>query len=169
LLREADGRFGFKPQGNPPVVLPDLQALNNPYAAMAKASVGERACAALPILNSKEVPQATPPPSRSTPSLLSHSSSRSTSIQPLSATASTYTFSEDLLDPSLRSVGYQPDDNVALRREIEPEELDTSNPSAYGSDESDGNADDNDTNTDGDAEEFGWAEVGKHHDAHPGK
>ncbi|KAG0705571.1 hypothetical protein DFH29DRAFT_872920 [Suillus ampliporus] len=154
LLHEADGHFGFDPWGNPPMVPPgtepDLQVLNNPYIAMARSAAERHACATPPVLGNEDVLQSAPPSQ-------SHSMSTSTSIQPSSVAMSMHNF-EELLEPSLQSVSHQPGDNV---RSQGMESRDSDTLSADESDESNGDAN-------GGSKEFSWAEVGKHHGAHPG-
>jgi hypothetical protein len=167
-LRSAGGRFGFDPsQGNQPIVPPgtepDLQALNNPYVAMAKRNFAKSthtdAEGFSTAAGNKNLPRSASPSQYSfTTGLLSHPSSRSTSIQPSAAASRTRvvsTFSEELLDPSLLPTG-QPGESKLT----EPEDVDTSS-----SDESHAS----DEDVDGDEEEFGWAEVGERRDAHPGE
>jgi len=76
----------------------------------------------------------------------------------------TSTFSEELLDPSLRSVSHQPND-ILGSQPTGPEDSDTSSSDESSADDEDVDDDDNECS----GPEFGWAEVGERHSAHPGE
>jgi hypothetical protein len=168
MLRKTGGRFGFQtPQGDTPIVPPgtepDLQALNNPYIAMAKKNAQNRNRNAVQsltgghqspfnVLVNGDLQHSVPP---SVP--LSRHSSAARVIP---------TFSEEHLDPSLWTVGYEPKINLSSQQ-LDSDDLDTSDSgeSNVGGEDDDDPADSDDTGE----KEFGWAEVGKRHLAHPGK
>ncbi|KAG1733959.1 hypothetical protein EDB19DRAFT_1911300 [Suillus lakei] len=167
MLRKTGGRFGFQtPQGDTPIVPPgtepDLQALNNPYIAMAKKNAqnhNHNAVQSLTgghqspfnVLVNGDLQHSVPP---SVP--LSRHSSAARVIP---------TFSEEHLDPSLQTVGYEPKINLSSQQ-LDSDDLDTSDSgeSNVGGEDDDDPADSDDTGE----KEFGWAEVGKRHLAHPG-
>ncbi|KAG1836787.1 hypothetical protein DFJ58DRAFT_846771 [Suillus subalutaceus] len=145
-LCETGARFGFQiPQGNPPIVQPgtepDLQAINNPYMTMTKKDAENRARSAAQSLTGGR--------------LLSH---------PLSSARVVSTFSEEHLDPSLRTASYEHRTNISSQH---PNSKDSDNSS---SDESRASGKDSDDSADIDnsgEREFGWAEVGRRHSVHP--
>jgi hypothetical protein len=79
----------------------------------------------------------------------------------------TSTFSEELLDPSLRSASHQPND-ILGSQPTGPEDSDTSSSDESSADDEDVDDGDDDDNECG-GPEFGWAEVGERHSAHPGE
>ncbi|KAG1792927.1 uncharacterized protein HD556DRAFT_1444006 [Suillus plorans] len=169
-LREMGGHFGFQiPQGNPPIVPPgtepDLQAINNPYMTMTKKDAENHARSAAQSLTGGHQS------SSSGPSNLLRSVSAlpvatlGLPSRPLSSARVLLTFSEEHLDPSLRTVSYEHRTNISLQH---PNSEDSNTSS---SDESSASGEDSDdpANIDNAGErEFGWAEVGGRHSAHPG-
>jgi hypothetical protein len=154
-----------------------LQVLNNPYVAMAKADAAKHTHAYIEDSSSfsasgnGDLPRSVPPSrASSTTGLLSRPQSRFASIQPSSAASSmriTSTFSEELLDPSLRSASHQPND-ILGSQPTGPEDSDTSSSDESSADDEDVDDGDDDDNECG-GPEFGWAEVGERHSAHPGE
>lgn len=168
MLRETGRRFGFQTrQGDTPIVPPgtepDLQALNNPYVAMAKKDAQNRTCNTVQSLAGGRQSSF----SGLANGDLQHSVPPSAPLsRHLSAARVVPTFSEERLDPSLRTVGYEPKTNLSLQQS-DSDDLDTSDSgeSNVGGEDDDDPADSDDAGE----REFGWAEVGKRHRAHPGK
>ncbi|KAG1842821.1 hypothetical protein C8R48DRAFT_780933 [Suillus tomentosus] len=169
-LRETGGHFGFQiPQGNPPIVPPgtepDLQAINNPYTTTTKKDAQNRARSAAQSLTGGHQSSSSGP---SNGDLLRSVSALPVATlglpsRPLSSARVLPTFSEEHLDPSLRTVSYERRANISLQHP-DSEDSDTSS-----SDESSGEDSDDPADIDNAGErEFGWAEVGGRHSAHPG-
>ncbi|KAG1737281.1 hypothetical protein EDB19DRAFT_1829570 [Suillus lakei] len=91
---------------------------------------------------------------------------------PSSTTCIIPTFSEENLDPSLRTVGSKPMNNLSLRTDTDNRACSTVQSLAggrSGKSSAGGEADDDSGDSDNAGEgEFGWVEVGKRHHVHPG-
>ncbi|KAG1887912.1 uncharacterized protein F5891DRAFT_1199481 [Suillus fuscotomentosus] len=147
VQREVGQRYGFSPPVVPPGTELDLQALNNPFVAAAKAAKEQHVASHNSHLIVADAFKRHPPAAPTNDHLLQQVLSR-----PVIAN-----LSDDNLDPTLRSIN---------QGDFGPQDTDTegSDASEEGSDSEDmSDGDDDSTN-----QQIGWGESRGHHNAHPG-
>ncbi|KAG1890594.1 uncharacterized protein F5891DRAFT_1212751 [Suillus fuscotomentosus] len=147
IQREVGQRYRFSPPVVPPGTEPDLQALNNPFVAAAKAAKEQHVASHNSHLIVADAFERHPPAAPTNDHLLQQVLS-----QPVIAN-----LSDDNLDPTLWSIN---------QGDFGPQDTDTegSDASEEGSDSEDtSDGDDDSTN-----QQIGWGESRGRHNAHPG-